>query len=264
MLKKSQSLLALLLTVILAVALARWWGDPGKEAIHTTQNSAEKIIHQQPPPTPEQIANESTKTTETGTINIGAHDQINKDTPREHMEIDGLIKSTAAENGASDIEAKNEFEKTPLMVAAGEGNAELVKELLDKGADVNAKTDTLGRTAMIIAARYGQSEVVDILLRAGADVNVQTTMGCTALLHASAHGHSEVVGTLLSNNAETDAQTTKGYTPLMEATKEGHSEIVKMLLKHGANVNITDISGKTADDYATKEETHALIHELLK
>ena len=51
---------------------------------------------------------------------------------------------------------------TALMVAARYGHLEVVKVLLAKGADVNAK-DNAGNTALMVAAKYGHPEVVKIL-----------------------------------------------------------------------------------------------------
>jgi ankyrin repeat protein len=59
----------------------------------------------------------------------------------------------------------------PLFLAAGEGRLEIVRYLLDEGADVNAR-EKYGNTALSEAAFYGQTAVTRELLVRGAEVNV--------------------------------------------------------------------------------------------
>ena len=69
------------------------------------------------------------------------------------------------------------------MIASLRGQTEVVKMLLEKGADVNAK-NTKGWTALMIASLRGQTEVVKNLLEKGADVNAKDEDGKSALKHA--------------------------------------------------------------------------------
>ena len=67
-----------------------------------------------------------------------------------------------------DIEGKNEFEMTVLMLAASSGDSKCVEKLLELGASVDA-LDSLQRTGLSIATLRGHTDVVEILLKAGAD-----------------------------------------------------------------------------------------------
>ena len=60
---------------------------------------------------------------------------------------------------------------TALMIASWRGNIKIVKDLIEAGADINARLVNC-RTALILAAEQGQSECVEILIEAGADVNI--------------------------------------------------------------------------------------------
>jgi ankyrin repeat protein len=60
---------------------------------------------------------------------------------------------------------------TPLMMAAAAGNADVVKVLLDHGADVNAKEHSNEQTALMFAANLDRAEVISVLLAHGADPN---------------------------------------------------------------------------------------------
>ena len=77
---------------------------------------------------------------------------------------------------------------TPLMVASTEGNLEVVRALLRKGARPNAAT-IRGSTALIQACHFGKLDVVDELLRHGALVEQANYKNTTALMRASQEGH---------------------------------------------------------------------------
>jgi len=70
-----------------------------------------------------------------------------------------------------------------LIDAAFGGDAVAVRSLLDKGANVNAKTSE-GGTALIVAAVMRHADVMRVLLDRGADVNARSNGGHTALLLA--------------------------------------------------------------------------------
>ena len=67
------------------------------------------------------------------------------------------------------------------------GRLEVVQALLDKGANVNAKTEK-GTTALMMASSTGQTDVVQMLLENGANVNAKTSYSLTALMRAAEGG----------------------------------------------------------------------------
>ena len=84
-----------------------------------------------------------------------------------------------------------------LLAAAFNGKTADVRKALRKGADVNAK-DEYQQTALILASSNGHADVAKLLLSKGADVNAKTGDGKTALLWASFKGHEAVVRVLLT------------------------------------------------------------------
>ena len=98
------------------------------------------------------------------------------------------------------INVTNEFGITPLMIASFCGRLEVVKVLIQAGANVNA-TDKDGTTALMIASFFGHLEVVNTLIGAGANVNATYHNGDTALMAASDNGHLEVVNALIQAGA---------------------------------------------------------------
>ena len=88
-----------------------------------------------------------------------------------------------------------------------------------------------------MAATGGHLEVVRTLLEVGADKDKATTdTGATPLFTAAVIGHLEVVRTLLEAGADKDkASTDTGATPLFMAAENGHLEVVRTLLEAGAD-----------------------------
>ena len=124
-----------------------------------------------------------------------------------------------------------EYEDNELLMASSEGNIDRVKELLEKGADVNAK-DNNDSTALIKASESGHPEVVAMLLKNGADVNAKTTGRTTALIKAILYKHPEIVQMLLENGADVNAKTMYGSTMLSLASWDGNPKIVKLLKEY--------------------------------
>ncbi len=151
---------------------------------------------------------------------------------------------------------------TALMYASEKGHKEVVKLLLDKGADVNVVAGGWF-TALMLAASSGHKGIVKLLLDKGADVNVADSIGHTALMRASKNGHKEVVKLLLDKGADVNAADRDGKTALMLASEKGHKEVVKLLLDMGANVSVISKKGYNAQTLASGNG-HKGVAKLLK
>ncbi|MFC1478069.1 ankyrin repeat domain-containing protein [Candidatus Margulisiibacteriota bacterium] len=149
--------------------------------------------------------------------------------------------------------------KTALMVAAKRGRTEVVKLLIEAGADLNLK-NVEDRTALMIAAEKGHTEIIKLLIEAGADLNAEC-YGQPVLIWAAISGHTEVVKILTKSGADLEAMYV-GATALIWAAKEGHTEIVELLIESGADLNATGEAGETALMQAAYEG-HEEIAELL-
>ena len=74
--------------------------------------------------------------------------------------------------------------QSALLVAAYGGHVDVVEALLAKGAEVDA-VDNFGKTPLMGAAEVGHADIVRVLLAAGADVNARAKSGANALTWAS-------------------------------------------------------------------------------
>ena len=162
-----------------------------------------------------------------------------------------------------DVNARYEDSYTILMRASGgTGRIEIVKLFLAKGADVNAKSKN-GETALMNASLRGHNDIVKALLARGADVNARDDAGLTALAHASMQGQTEAVRTLLANGADVNHRGNNGVTVLIAASAVGQTEAVKILLAHGANVEAKADNGRTALTIAAKRGHNETVQALL-
>jgi ankyrin repeat protein len=119
--------------------------------------------------------------------------------------------------------------RTYLHRAAEGGCAEAVKELVARGAVVDA-TDAAGLTPLHVAALSGRSDVLVALLAKGASVAKTTPAGRTPLHLASLAGYAEAAKALLAKGAEPNAKDSRGSTPLHLAAASGNVETVSALL----------------------------------
>ncbi|NVP58430.1 ankyrin repeat domain-containing protein [Mycoplana rhizolycopersici] len=175
----------------------------------------------------------------------------------------------------------------PLHDAAKAGNSALVKQLIDKGADLS-EPDATGEPALVIAALAGKPDVVAVLLDRGNDVEIRNKGGLTALhaasyggyldivemlvkrgadvndvknfyhmspLHAAAEeGHADIVAFLLAQKADIEAKERNGYTPLTQAGWRSHWEAADLLLKAGATCQKAEIVGDWLYGECTKRQ----------
>lgn len=133
--------------------------------------------------------------------------------------------------------------RSALQAASERGHLNIVKLLLEGGAEVNAPPSPVaGRTALQAAARGGFGPIVHLLLSLGAQANAPSARykGITALQGACLQGNLVIVELLLNSGADIQALG-GGYdgdgTALHAAAEKGHIEIVKKLIGAGADVN---------------------------
>jgi len=136
---------------------------------------------------------------------------------------------------------------------------DVVKLLLERGADPNDRDESRGRTPLHMAAEYGDMELVDLLIRYRADVNAPDRDRNTPLHYAVMRGHKHVAEFLLKNRANSNAQNKEGRTPLHIAALNNNIEIAQLLLRYRANPGIRDAARKTPIDLTTNEELARLL-----
>ena len=127
-------------------------------------------------------------------------------------------------------ESSNEPPNT-LLLAAEAGDVSAAFDFLQAGSNANESTST-GTTALMKAAHAGHAEVVKLLLQHGADAAAHdSTNGSTALILAAAQGHVECVMLLLAASGTSPAERdSEGRSPILYAARRGDVETLRLLL----------------------------------
>lgn len=135
----------------------------------------------------------------------------------------------------ADIEARTRTGMTPLHCASAAGRESLVEFLLDVGAAIEA-ADHTQRTPLCAAIESGRTEVCRLLLDRGASVAVQDSTKRTPLHYAAALAEPEIAEMLLSLGCDPNAAGLLGRTPLHDACANGAVQTAQVLLAHGAGI----------------------------
>jgi uncharacterized protein len=157
---------------------------------------------------------------------------------------------------------------TALMQAVEKKDVEAVRQLIGSGINVD-QLDSSNDSPLIMAAYKGHTEIVRLLLEAGADVAaVDPGMQATALHAASYAGRTEAAKLLIEFGIEIDKQgPVNGYTALHDAIWENNIETARVLIDAGANLNLKSHEGQTPLDFAKakhRKEIISLIEQRLK
>lgn len=154
--------------------------------------------------------------------------------------------------------------RSPLIVAAADGNTTRIKEELDAGIYVDSRDLQHGRTLLMWAARGGHEDAVQLLLECHANSNSLDFRHQTPLLHAAGNGHNIVVRKLLAAGAHPDHRDSSGHTSLMLAAKTGSLPVVRSLLIAGVNPDVQEWrSNRTALSFAAERGHGPLVEALL-
>lgn len=179
------------------------------------------------------------------------------------------------DNGV-DAHERNKDNKTPLMIAAAEGNIEICELLIGLGAkfedgdaqvvlfeaaetgnltarifdflkqhgsNINGAKSNSGKTALMIAAENGHEEVCRLLIEKGADVNISDQLGDSALSIAASNGLSNVCARLIKHGADVNKPVASGESLLQVAAQRGHAQTLELLFKHAAKPDPILING---------------------
>jgi uncharacterized protein len=167
----------------------------------------------------------------------------------------------------SGTEGANADAQTALMAAIKNGDLPIVQMLLDAGARVNVVEKVQDQTPLMwaAAATRNAADMVKLLIAKGADVNARAKFndwpsqitseprgqyhaygGLTPLLYAARGGCHACVDSLVAGGADVNLPTPEGVSPIMIAIENGHNGIARLLIERGGNPHVWDVYGRTA------------------
>ncbi|ROT70511.1 hypothetical protein C7M84_011187 [Penaeus vannamei] len=185
---------------------------------------------------------------------------------REILEVNLEAVKKALEDGASpkgqdDANKKPihyAVESAPLHVATRRNFEGVVRLLLEKGADVNAKNG-MGQTALHLATIADNKKIVGLLIEKGVDLQVTDVNNESAMRIATRAASKATLELLKQGGCPLDAVTEDGATLLHLAATYGNLEAVKWLVRNGVDTEALDRMGETAAAAAEKErQTHVV------
>ncbi|NUM79538.1 ankyrin repeat domain-containing protein [bacterium] len=149
----------------------------------------------------------------------------------------GKIESVRAhaETNSGAVHAFSHDGFTALHLAAYFGHKEIVRWLLDHGANPNAASRNPMQVQPIHSAAAARHlSIVAMLIENGADVNARQHGGYTPLHSAAANGQSDMIELLIQNGADVNTRTDDGKSAIKLALEKNHPEIAGLLRRHGA------------------------------
>lgn len=184
--------------------------------------------------------------------------------------FDGDIE-TAAKLVETYSKQKNKIKvfAEPLANAALMGHVEIVKLLLNAGADINYIREEgtalhyavrgTGMPAHIIGESLQNAEVAKVLIEAGTDLSLTddpkggNSKGWTALMTAACYGRVAIAKMLIEAGSNINGRDKTGRTPLIIAADFGSVAVVELLIQAGANIDAKDSRGLTAFAYVASD-----------
>ncbi|EXJ56758.1 hypothetical protein A1O7_07102 [Cladophialophora yegresii CBS 114405] len=167
-----------------------------------------------------------------------------------------------------DPKAKDWQETTPLLWAAKNGHAPVVKLLLDLNVDPDPGFSFTDHTPLSWAAANGHGLVVTLLVQKDVDIESRGKSSLAPLAWAAAHGHAAVVEQLLERGADLEGQGMPRredwhrQTPLSSAAENGQEAMVKLLLAKTSKLEAKDEDGCTPLALAARNG-HEVVTKLL-
>ncbi|EES12357.3 hypothetical protein SORBI_3006G129800 [Sorghum bicolor] len=214
----------------------------------------------------------------------------------------GAVQTLLASGADSEapVKTSRSNRSRPVHLAVRLGQPEILRMLVDRGCDVNARADA-GDTAAILCSRHKREDCLGVLVSAGADVALLNSAGDSPSSVASSGGwktgfERAVIGAIRSgtiprssdrnvfsplmfgalcgdatamevllaqSDVDVDEQDLDGCSPIMAAAKMGNVEAFRALVFAGANVKLSNKRGETAIGLAQQSKKRDLFEQVM-
>ena len=179
---------------------------------------------------------------------------VSKETIHEACESGNFLRvRQLLEQQPKLLNSANAFDDKPLHKAVWGIHPEIVKYLLDKGANVNVG-DREGLTPLHKAISKKSLEIVKLLLSHGANPSLVSLNNASPIFTAASAGNPNIVAELISAGGDINLPSQYLDTPLHIAAKKGYQDICMMLCMQGANPNARNNRNETPYDLARDQK----------
>lgn len=202
------------------------------------------------------MANQSTYDNLLSTFSSNNVDKIDEDgwSPLMYASWDGdLEKASALINNGADVNLAEKSGSTPLHLAVIQGHFDLVKKLIESGANASLnKNSNDNKSPLYLAAENGYIDIFSYLIDIGSELDIEQSdkMNDYTMLHAAVHrGKFDMVKHLLDLGFDPNSRNLDGQTPIMlifgiiDTTPEDLINMINILINGGANLNLIDSKG---------------------
>ena len=174
------------------------------------------------------------------------------------------VRELLEEEYGVDIDNKNEDERTPCHLAARNGHVDILKLIIKKDSFAIFDKDEDDNTPLHMAAKQKQAEAVEFLLSQGASVHKRNSKSWTALDCAAAAGCYDSAVLLLNHDSPVDPLDRKNITPLHLSAMFGHDKITQLLLDHDADLELENDIGMNALELAIFHQNKKCVEVILE
>ena len=126
-----------------------------------------------------------------------------------------------------------------FLTACKNGQKGIVQAFIKKGGINYDKRDAMGCTPLYYACMKGARDIVKLLIDAGADVSLANNQSLTPLHSMARSGNKDIIKLLLDAGADINATDKEGRTPLLYTVHENKTEVSRYLLSLGADKSIS-------------------------
>ena len=151
---------------------------------------------------------------------------------------------------------------TTLMLAASKGNKEMVLFLADNGANLDVRNE-IGHSALAFAVIQNKPEIVKILIEHGAQI-ISDNDGISTVMMAIQFGRFEILKMLNPSERDVNLKADDGWTALYFSIRNENIEILDYLLAKGACPNVVDTYSQSPLDFARESRWKASYSRLKK
>jgi uncharacterized protein len=172
------------------------------------------------------------------------------------MELGNLQQATAWLDAGLPPDFMGSRTGSGLMIGAWEGNIELMRLFIARGADINLLNSN-GESPLALAAWRGNLDAAKWLVERGARINAAPRKW-SPLHYAVFAGHAEMADYLIGLGADIDALSTNGSSVLMMAVYEGREPMARKLIEKGARRDVKNDWGDGALEWAMRNNNLGL------